>query len=85
MSKLQRLFTVPTAAQQALAAALASASPVFELTLTAAACRRTHAAAVLHCTHMILQVGGLQERLRASPIQLLSCYIAAAIHDFEHR
>ena len=76
---------MPIAASLQLPWQPAPASPILELTPTAAACRRTHAAAVLHCTHMILQVGGLQERLRASPIQLLSCYIAAAIHDFEHR
>lgn len=44
----------------------------------------THAADVLHITHFILKLGGLQETSNLKNEHLFAALIAAAIHDYDH-
>jgi hypothetical protein len=47
---------------------------------------RIHAADVLRTLHVILTRGGVGEALhKAQDIAVLATYLAAVIHDFEHR
>lgn len=54
-----------------------------ELPLLVVGCR-IHAASVLQTMHMLLHYGGLKQNGIVDGIASLACYIAAAVHDFEH-
>lgn len=43
----------------------------------------THAADVLQSMHVLLHRGGLAGGY-TNPLELLACYLAAAIHDYQH-
>ncbi len=44
-----------------------------------------HAADVLQTLHMVMHRGGLMPGYVADPHTVLSCYLTAIIHDYEHR
>ena len=45
-----------------------------------------HASDVLQAVHQILCQGGLlTERGYADPLTQLACYVAAIVHDYEHK
>ena len=43
-----------------------------------------HASDVLQTFHVVLTRGGLTPGY-ADPLTLLACYMAAVVHDYEHR
>ena len=43
-----------------------------------------HVASVVQMMHMIMHHGGLLRRKVCDELMMLACYIAAAIHDYEH-
>ncbi|KAK9805235.1 hypothetical protein WJX72_007972 [[Myrmecia] bisecta] len=45
---------------------------------------RHHAASVIQTMHMLLHHGGLRQHGVADDFESLACYLAAAVHDFEH-
>ena len=57
-------------------------------TITSAAdsmsCCSLHVASVVQMMHMIMHHGGLLRRKVCDELMMLACYIAAAIHDYEH-
>jgi hypothetical protein len=47
--------------------------------------RRIHAADVLQTVHMVCMRGGLREQGVVEDLSSLACYLAAVVHDFEHK
>lgn len=46
--------------------------------------RSLHVASVVQMMHMIMVHGGLLKRKVLDELATLGCYIAAAVHDYEH-
>lgn len=46
---------------------------------------RIHAADVLQTVHMVCTRGGLRELGVVEDLSVLACYLAAVVHDFEHK
>jgi hypothetical protein len=44
-----------------------------------------HAADVLQSVHMVCTRGGLREQGVVDDLSILACYLAAVVHDFEHK